>query len=371
MRLALRDLFWIVLIVALGIAWGLEQVQVARALASGKRTQDAFFSKYRVSESPYGRKDVQEVLQNLSNAELTAYIENADSETEESYWLEMSRRRMSKELRAIYNEAKNQPSSDPNEELYAPGRHWDNGRLLTALRRAEGKPDPILIEIHSLGKDPQGNRLPFPLIIPKVTNVDAEREPCYLTQGCDDRGTRHDRWRVHLTNSRGELMQDVNCWPGMGGIGSFGMLPYGNKVHWVYRINPLDYVRSPPSGKYSLVLVHAEEPIASDRNMTGRIVWQSKPVPVIVENLSLSSKWVSARLPFAILVATLIVGCVAVVRRYFWPSVRPLLNRRDWFALTIVALLAAGWCGGVFLMKLHLEKSEIDFQGSWTMRLAE
>ena len=366
MKITLRDLFWLVLLVAIGIAWGQEYLRVTAAYKDAVRLFDGGGNLCDVVGEAT-KKTLQARIQTLSKEELVAEsVSKERIEDKEPYWIEMSRRRMVEELRAIYSESENLPSLDPNDppETKAKDSSWDNGRLLTALRRAEGKPDPIRIEIVSLGKSLQGRRVGQPVIIPKITNVDIDRERCHLTQNGDDRGARHERWRVHLTNSSGELMEDArDPWGNMGGLARWGMLEFGEVVDWRYEINAQKYVKAPPSGNYTLELLHAEEFLADDREMTGRIVWKSAPVPVIVEDLSLPSKWHSLRLPLVIVAVVLLIVCVAAIRGW--------LQRRDVIALTLIALLAASWVGHSFWLKQRFEQEGRKPEATWTMRRAE
>jgi len=365
MKLSLRDLFWLVLIVGMGIAFGMEHSRLSEAFWQSRNDVWLHWNRSpEPSEESQKRSKMLAALRELSDDELRLRLDAGyrDGENRSCCLTEAVRRGMKDELRQCYKELMSSES-----QAHGP----DNHELLTALRRAEGKPDPIKIEMESFGKDYQGNPVSYPLIIPKVTNVDVEMEPCWLTQGCDDRSGRHERWRVHLTNQNGVLMEDANFGGfGMGGgIGRIGMLRHGEVVNWRYRIDVRSYVKPPPSGRYTLELVHAEERIVGERNLAGKHVWKSEPVQVIVHNYQETSKWVAIIPPCAILVAALLTGLLALVSGY--RTARRWFQLRDWLALTTVALLAFVWSIDIFYMKHVIAQNTSDRHAAWTMELVQ
>ena len=191
MKVALRDLFWFVLIAAIGMAWGMEHMRVSSAFANARRTFHRTRVRYDDEEGDARRQRIQREIRALSNQELlTAAKDPLDVDQAEPYWLEMSRRQMVDELRMIYHQAKESATASSPFRKFGG---WDNGRLLTALRRAEGKPDPIRIEIVSMSNGQTNYDSGPTIIIPKIVNCDVDHESFYLTEGGDDRGGRHDR----------------------------------------------------------------------------------------------------------------------------------------------------------------------------------
>lgn len=358
MKLALRDLFWAVLIAAIGIAWGMEHMRIAKALASAGRhdTRSVLlmpdnFGLPRRPQSLAG-------LQTLSDEELNG--------SSHYHLQEMSRRRLSKKVREVYENAKARIPLDPNDPTAPP--YWDNRGLLTALRRAEGKPDPIQIEVASIDNAPTVG----PMVLPRIKNVDVDGERVFSQSLGEFRGSQY--WRVQLRDSQGRLMEgldtEVFMWQGLH---MSGMLPNGAAEDHDFSISARKQVKPPRSGKYSLVLIHADSPIANNEDLAGRIYWQSAPVPVIVENLALATKWELIRLPIAIVAVVLVVGFASLGRSILPPKSSPSkfwLNARDWFAVSVIALLAVGWSCDIFLMKDRMDKSDLDLQSNWTMRLA-
>lgn len=360
MRLALRDLFWLVLIAALGIAWYQEHSRVVDSLVSSNQTPWQWTDK---------RTDYAEIARRPQRmAELSAFSEQELVGRTPYYLYEMARRRMSDDLQEMYEHFKTHAPCDPNDPAAPP--YWDNRQLLTAFRRAQGKPDPIAIEIVSIGKDAQGKAIRGPFILPRIKNVDAEGEPYYI----ESRGSMRDPefWRVQLLNERGELLEGVDIGmfdPPDGGSSIIGMLRSGMRDNCDL-LDARHYVQPPPPGKYKLVLVHAIRPIANNDDLVGRIVWKSAPVPVIVENLGLTSKWELIWFPLTT-IAVVVFGCLVVLgRRLFGSSPWMSLQSHDGAAVAIILLLAAGWCCDIYRMKEQMEKRGLDRQTTWTMRLA-
>jgi hypothetical protein len=357
MRISLRDLFWLVLIAAIGLAWRLQHLRVLAAFV-GPPLGQLKGADYAPDYAEIAFLPQQLVkLQALSNQELIS--------RRTSYYLhEMVRRELSAELEEMYHEFRNRAPRDPNDPAAPPV--WDNRQMLTAWRRAEGKPDPIQIEIASIGKDSQGRSVPGPIILPRIRNVDVEGESFYSeSSGSIPAGAM---WRVQLTSARGQRVPgiDIGGFTGRGGVGTVGMLPSGRSEVCDFLLDARDYVKSPPPGRYTLVLVYAIRANVNDDDLQGRIAWKSRPVPVIVENLALSSTWELIRLPCVIFVITLL-GCLAALAWQARRTATRMLNRRDWFALAAVLLLTFGWCADIFLLKKRLDDTHVGFESSWTM----
>lgn len=358
MKLALRDLFWAVLIAAIGIAWGLEHMRVAKAFANAQQQPSPLLS------NPYF--DRQELARRTENlARLRSLSDEALPGSTPYYLAEMSRRRLSDRLHEMYDRAKEQVMLDPNDPAKPPV--WENRQLLTALRRAEGKPDPLQIEIVSIKNEAAG-----PLILPRVRNVDVDGELLFVEQLGEGKAAQY--WWLQLRDAQGRPMAglDTEVVPWEGGLSSSGMLRPDTAEDNDFLLNARKHVKPPPTGKYSLVVVHADSPIVNDDDLAGRIYWQSASVPVIVENHALASKWELIRLPLAI-VALVLLGClILVASKTLRPasSTSPLwFNARDQFAIATISLVTAGWACDIYLMKDGIEKSGLDMESSWTMRL--
>lgn len=364
MRLALRDLFWLVLIAALAITWFQEHTRVAAVFATAHSGSLQLYGDPPDYAEIAARPQRIAALQSLSETELTGRTP--------FYLHEMIRRQMRDELREMYlhfQETSRRDRTKPN----AP-KVWDNRQLLTAWRRTEGKPDPIEIEVVSIGRDAQGKPIPGPLILPRIKNVDHEGLPFFIEEVGDIEGPA--LWRVQLMDAQGAVVGgvDVGQVEDQRRIPNAQMLLPGMSEDCDFLLDARRYIKSPAPGRYSLTLVHAIRPIANTDDLAGRIVWKSAPVPVIVENLSKTSKWELVRFPLA-LIAAVLVGCCALLCRRLIRSDSSRssisLQAHDWLALAVITLLAAGWCTDIFRMKHQMDHTGFDLRASWTMRLAE
>lgn len=350
MKFSLRDLFWLVLVVAIVVSWLVERRQIEWAFASSG-------SRNHIQEldagSDYWGSSASE-LQRLTDAEFSAlFAQLRGNQDNDVYLLEAGRRHLQDPLQKILDFRK---QSESTSEV------WDNRVLLTALRRAEGKPDPLRIEIHSLGKDAKGRQVAAPLIVPRVTNIDFGGESLYSDDGYFVR----EHWRIQLTNERGELVREIGWIPSdYFGENTSQMLPPGQSAKPADPLDMRDYLETPRPGRYTLQLVHSPDQIAgSNHSWNGRFLWKSAPVAVVVEDLSLPSKWRSLLLPLAIVAAGLLVGFAASVFS------KPVLNRRDAVLLIVIVLLALAWAANAFSLKQHFEQAGRTRQPNWTMRFA-
>jgi hypothetical protein len=363
MKLSLRDLFWAVLIAAIAFSWRLEHLRVRESLVSSNQMP------WQITDDRPNYTEIAHRPQRM--AELGKLGEQELIGRTPYYLHEMARRRMSGQLQEMYDHFKEHAPRDPKDPNAPPS--WDNRQLLTALRRAQLRPDPIEIEIVSIGRDAQGKAVRGPLILSRIKNVDEEGEPFHLQSRESFKDP--ELWRVQLLCARGELMESVD-------IGAFDAPDGGPVVNGALRsgmsencdlIDARHYLKAPPPGKYRLVLVHAIRAIANDDDLAGRIVWKSAPVPVVVENLGLTSKWELIRFPLTTIVVV-VVGTLGILCRRLLAS-RPIpksqsLQIHDWVALAIIVMLAAGWCADILQMKKQMEKSGLDLKTTWTMRLA-
>ena len=279
----------------------------------------------------------------------------------------MARRGMHVELQEQYDELMASPSTP-----FGP----ENAEVLTALRRAEGKPDPIYVHVQLIDTDTEGRPKLTDSIRPALENVDSEQNDVYLTHGGDDRSGREARWRVHLTNEAGVRVPDADfCGTGMGGgLFGFGPVKFGEKTQedWL----PLrDYVAPPPSGRYQMEVIYSEQVIADDANLDGLIVWKSDPIAVIVDNPRYPPFQISA-LPLLGMFGLFTAGSLIVrirQRRRAVPGagLAPFLSRRDGIVMCLVLALLVGWSLDVGWLNLQISRAQADSGGRWTIKLAD
>ena len=155
-----------------------------------------------------------------------------------------------------------------------------------AIRRSQGQPDPLEIEIASSEEAIPGLvRLP-PTLNVAIRNVDVEQSPVHFKFGGDYRSGRLARWRMSAVDSEGN---SVEVWPrrfGMGGgVYSSGELEFGE----IYKteLSVSDYLKIEKPGRYQLIVFyHNEEAIADVENiqtLDNFIFIQSKPFWIEVQ----------------------------------------------------------------------------------------
>lgn len=368
MRISLRELFWLTLIIGLCVSWGVERRRIQCAFANARPITR---NRLPVGAGMLTHASRTQVFREFSDKQLIAHLPNANGQNYTEYLLELSKRRMSTQLRSMYTAEKQAPSIDPNSDSpYTPTASlWDNRELLTALRRAEGNPDPIEIEIHTLGTDHVSKLTSSPFIILCMRNVDAEREPFYIEDGI----VTPECWHLRLTNSRGEVMPQQEWEPANyhGGLYEPGMLHYDQKSISHHPLDVRNYLKQPPAGRYKLELVCSNYAIGNYASWEGICFWKSSPVPVIVEVLALPSQWEVIRSPLCI-VGALIVFCSAasIQRGITRPApAGAMLQRRDVISLSIILLLAVVWSCDSLLVLQSYENRDLDSQSSWSIRL--
>jgi hypothetical protein len=154
---------------------------------------------------------------------------------------------------------------------------------LTALRRLEGKPDPLQIIVDGeLSRSWQIDR--WPVFWLAVVNLDVDKESVPFQSGGNYRSGRQARWRILVTDSNGAALPSVPPPSPMGGglsvIG--GGLAYGESHFTSLRLE--DYVRIPRPGKYTMrFLYHDEVTIVERDDLSNLVYFSSMPISVTVE----------------------------------------------------------------------------------------
>lgn len=177
---------------------------------------------------------------------------------------------LEQELERIRADAASQRSPDPRELTY-----------LTALRRAEGKPDPLQVVVAGAVF---ATRLPAtPVLDLALTNADVDGASFPLARGGSYRSGRFARCTLDATDAAGRRLATLPA-PGSmgGGMFSRGTLSPGASIP--IRLDLGDYVRFPGPGEYTVrVLYHDDEDIADARSVDGRILAHSAPFMVRLE----------------------------------------------------------------------------------------
>jgi hypothetical protein len=357
LKLSLRDLLWLALLIAGLTVWGIQHQRSARQVAELKKANFLRDPYAGPSADALQRRAALKRFAACTDEELDEQFATIAASTQwhhaadyEPCLTEMVRRRMVRQLQKHYDMLMARGGSD----LGFPY----NLELLTALRRAQGKPDPLKIEVSIA--DPNLFQIdgPAPAVKAAVTNVDTGREAVHFTRGGDYRGGRRDRWRAILTDERGRVVRDSNFQSMIGGgIASLGPFAYGENDADGHGFDLRRYVAPPRSGRYQLQLVyHNERDLASEPDLSGLIVTRSKPIPVTIHVPSPPNNGLRPGVQslIAILAATATLSLATVIANRWrgppaastieptrWP--RALLPRRDfvWIGLMIAVAIGA------------------------------
>jgi hypothetical protein len=391
MRLSLRTTFWLTLVIAVLIGWCLER-QDLKARIAALENEDARPSRFtssdpsQPSKNATARRNRLATLEKLSDDQLRdAFAASQDQYRYDSgseYELclvEMARRRMTADLQEAYDEL----MSERSKIKAAPLR--DNAKLLTALRRAQGHPDPLKIHAeltHSLW---DGRRTTAPLLIASVENVDVDREDVYFVEGGDYGSGRKTRWRVHFCDEKGNQVPGacVRSWGTGGGLFAARPLLFGMVAYQRNRLDARQHVKPPPPGHYNLQVVHSlDAEIADDPDLTGLIVFRSQPFEVVVTPSPPGNRTFSAVPLLALLCAGwLAVFGLLLIRRKGGSADKPeqphstdagsgaRVTRRDLHGLTVLTLLAIAWQIDSTQLKADIRELQFDEIADWSIHL--
>lgn len=154
--------------------------------------------------------------------------------------------------------------------------------LLTALRRAQGKPDPLPViadvpgEVESIFPN-------LPVVDASLVNRDAEKTPLTFKDGGDYRSGRQDRWRFDVRDARGKAMAVKQHRGLVEGGGLYHMSVLKHEELWETVLPMRKFIDLPP-GDYTVVVeYHDEETISDLPDTAGLVVCRSKPFKLHVQ----------------------------------------------------------------------------------------
>jgi hypothetical protein len=158
--------------------------------------------------------------------------------------------------------------------------------LLTALRRIQGKPDPIQVLV--VGKRSLTCEFSSPPTFQVLlTNLDSERRPVWIQAGGDYRSGRQARWRIVVRDAKGHELPEKPCRGLMGG-GMFHEEALEHLESWSTHLNMEDYVEIVEPGEYRVeILYHDEYTIADLDNIEGLVVCRSMPLSLRIEPIQI------------------------------------------------------------------------------------
>ena len=225
--------------------------------------------------APY---DPRSEVAGFTDAELQAELRTAlAGETHRRYWVGT--------FEAVLSEAIHRGGPDWEgflREALALARAEEDGyrradlELLTALRRVQGRRDPLRVVL--LNPAPLEATFPeLPALSVALENADEEDEVFTLSRGGDYRSGRQARWRLAVHDEGGAPVPGL---PGLmgpgGGLHSRG--PFEPGERWTTELRTGRFVELPRPGRYGVqVLYHDQLAIADEADVAGRIVSGSEP----------------------------------------------------------------------------------------------
>jgi len=164
--------------------------------------------------------------------------------------------------------------------------------MLTALRRLQGKPDPLHIELAG----PARLESVFPALPSEIeaSLVNLDADPYSLKRGGDYRSGRQARWRIEARDSAGTLLPEREMLGAIGG-GLFGEGPIAPGEKWTTQLDIGSFLPALPPGEYTLrVLYHDGLCIADEPSIDGLIVSSSSTLKLTVKPLEIPESKVDA-----------------------------------------------------------------------------
>ena len=374
LRVSLRDLFWLTLVVAVGIAWMVERVPLAREMKGMEGYTWYRFSSNRLSPAEIKRIDLRRELQSLTDEALRVRMKNAvkwwgDDEFD-GCLAELTRRGDSEALKELHTRM--------YEKSLREFGGFETWPALTALRRSQKQRDPLQMLVEA---PPKLNTRP--LLIVNVQNVDVEQQPFVFQELGWQRSGREEQFRAYLTDASGKLVPDSNFdlvhtdYKYSKTTRYSSRIAHGEKNAAPFILDLRKYLSPPPTGRYQLHVIFSNHYIAGADNFDGYTICQSEPLAVIVENRVPPPRAYSAVYPVFILLA---LGAVAVCVSFFQrlrgqiEKAEPWQKYVEWRAIAALAigcLLACGWLYDVRGLSAEIERLRPHDDADWSLTLAE
>lgn len=267
------------------------------------------FVGFATLAEPENDSPLQFPLSQYSNSELILALkivnENSvwsreDSVTKDDVLLELIRRKDSVSIDALKDRirkiaarkqrilAKLEGTANDERRMELEEEYFELERTLpeqTAIRRLQKKPDPLEVIVDGGEKPISALTRKSAVLKVRLRNSDIEKNTFAITHGGDYRSGRHARWRIHVVDANGKLLQ---CRPrrhGMGGgMYSQRFLEFGDEIEIQLLVSNYVYIQSP--GTYKLtVLYHDSECIAdfTSEQVSRGLCYQSKPITLEVK----------------------------------------------------------------------------------------
>jgi tetratricopeptide (TPR) repeat protein len=240
---------------------------VERALAVRSRH---LYCQGRLSEAETSfAESLRSRFRGLSDAELCVLFRQAavhqvgrrslsrEGNTYERLLVEMAQRKGS-----LIEDCLNEHSGARDREMLKEHPRLQNLEVLTALRRVQGKPDPVPVEVagpeHLISVYPD-----IPDLAVALRNRDGGGDPIAIVLGGDYRSGRPARWCVQVHDSRGRLLPGVPRLDSIGGgILLETALEPGKADEAV--LGGRKFVEIPGPGEYTFRILHHDSVCLAD-----------------------------------------------------------------------------------------------------------
>lgn len=375
LRLRLSDLFWLTLVVAVGIGWAVERAPLARELQAMEGYSPYLFVSTFTDPAAVQRAAILQELRSLTDDELRrrfAFAANWWGDDEfEGCLSELTRRRDIETLR--------QQHTRMYEKSLREFGGFETWPTLTALRRGEQRPDPLKVVVE-VPRKPNAR----PLLIVTLQNVDVEAQPVVFKESGMQRHGREEQIRAYLTDEAGKLVPNSNLelvhsnTHGFSSRTSYSTRIQSGKTNAVpYIVDLRKYLAPPPTGRYQLHVVFSDSYIADEDNFDGYTLCRSEPLPVMVENRVQPARRSFAVYPVFVLLALAAIAVgVSFIQRLRRQADRPEPLRRliDWRAVVALAvgfMLAWGWLCNVHDLADEIDRFRPHDEADWSIMLAE
>ena len=375
LRLRLSDLFWLMLVLGVGIGWIAERIPLARELRTMEGYPSYPFLLNLPNPAAAKRQAILQELRSLSDDELRQRMQNAGNwwgdDEFDGCLAELTRRGDSDALRLQH-----QQMYDKSLREFGGFETWP---ALTALRRSQQQPAPLKVGVqlpHALNTRP--------LLIVTLQNVDVEGQPVVFQEVGMQRHGREEQFRVYLTDEAGRFVPNSNL-----ELVHRRTHGFSNKISYSTRIQAgktnaspyiLDlrkYVAPPPTGRYQLHVVFSDSHIADEENLEAYTLCRSDPLDVWVENRAKPPRVVFSVYPvfMLLLLAAAAVGYSLVQRlRREADQPQPLHRIVDWralIAITLAFFLAGGWLLDVRKLAAEIDRFRPHDQADWSIVQAQ
>jgi hypothetical protein len=348
--------------------WVLEWRRAER-LASGR----LYSIVYRLGQQPgdqeLKRRAALARLRTYSDADLDRHFWHLrNSGDPEQYWteyepclIEMARRKMASELAEHYRSLLAEAAGK------APPEHPHNLEMLTALRRAEGNPDPLAVTLFVHDSNSVLGNNGSVSVTTQLHNVDVAQESVLLWK----EGRERCQWMFTLTDQEGKQVTPLGSLPTM--ISS--VFDYAPRLAGQTRCGDVFDLRSylvpPKPGRYYLQAFYCNDLNFACDGFETQIFAKSEPLRVEVKNPDYGRLWPAASIPPPLAIFSACAVMVLASMRGSTTERSTILalgiSRRDFRWGMLFLLLGLGMCATLPDADDY-DAANLRLTANWTMR---